>query len=120
MSSAEIISLIVTIIGVFSFATIFTILYQSYATSQINEIQSGKKDLELIDEVIYERQEKIKKRKMVTKIVKSPLYTSQRDLFLEKKLGADYMNCTDSLTNPCNPCNLRPNIEKYRKPSAPS
>ena len=54
MSSAEIISLIVTIIGVFSFATIFTILYQSYATSQINEIQSGKKDLELIDEVIYE------------------------------------------------------------------
>ena len=47
------------------------ILYQSYATSQINEIQSGKKDLELIDEVIYERQEKIKKRKMVTKIVKS-------------------------------------------------
>ncbi|MFR7881638.1 MAG: hypothetical protein ACLU5J_09330 [Christensenellales bacterium] len=60
MSSAEIISLIVTIIGVFSFATIFTILYQSYATSQINEIQSGKKDLELIDEVIYERQEKLK------------------------------------------------------------
>ena len=71
MTSAEIISLIVTIIGVFSFATIFTILYQSYATSQINEIKSGKKDIELIDEVIYERQEKIKKRKMVTKIVKS-------------------------------------------------
>ena len=44
----------------------------------------------------------------------------KRDLFLEKKLGADYMNCTDSLTNPCNPCNLRLNIEKYRKPSAPS
>lgn len=71
MTSAEIISLIVTIIGVFSFATIFTILYKSYATSQINEIKSGKKDIELIDEVIYERQEKIKKRKMVTKIVKS-------------------------------------------------
>ena len=58
MTSTEIISIIVTFIGVVSFATVFTILYQSYANSSIVEIKSGKRDIELIDEVIYEKQEK--------------------------------------------------------------
>lgn len=74
MSSVEIISLIVTVIGVFSFATIFTILYKSYTTSQIEEIKSGKKDIELIDEVIYERQADVKKRRKVFRIVRSILF----------------------------------------------
>ena len=69
MTSTEIISLIVTFIGVFSFAAIFTILYKSYATSQIAELRSGKKDIELIDEVIYERQTKVKRRRKVMKTI---------------------------------------------------
>lgn len=63
MSPSEILSIIVTVIGVFSFATIFTILYKSYANSQIAELNSGKKDIELIDEVIYEKQEKVRRRR---------------------------------------------------------
>ena len=54
MTSTDIISTVVTFIGVFSFATLFTILYKSYASSQIAEIKSGKRDIEIIDEVIYE------------------------------------------------------------------
>ncbi len=45
MTTTEIISLIVTFVGVFSFAAIFTILYKSYATAQIGEIKTGKKDI---------------------------------------------------------------------------
>ncbi len=74
MTSTEIISLIVTVIGVFSFAAIFTILYKSYATSQIAELRSGKKDIELIDEVIYERQTKVKRRRKITKIVRTIVF----------------------------------------------
>ena len=60
MKSTEIISLVVTFIGIFSFATIFTILYGNYASMSIQELKSGKRDIELIDEVIYERQENVK------------------------------------------------------------
>lgn len=74
MTSTEIISLIVTVIGVFSFAAIFTILYKSYATSQIAELRSGKKDIELIDEVIYERQTKVKRRKKVMKTIRTIVF----------------------------------------------
>lgn len=70
MSSAEIISLVVTFIGVFSFASIFTVLYKSYVTSQIAEIKSGQKDIQLIDEVIYQRQSKIIKKRKIAKIIK--------------------------------------------------
>ena len=74
MTSTEIISLIVTVIGVFSFAAIFTILYKSYATSQIAELRSGKKDIELIDEVIYERQTKVKRRRKVMKTIRTIVF----------------------------------------------
>ena len=63
MDSLELISLIVTFVGVASFSAIFTILYVSYANATIKEINTGIKDVELIHEVIYERQEKVKKRK---------------------------------------------------------
>ena len=65
MTSKDIISIIVTFIGVFSFATLFTILYSSYASSQIAEIKSGKRDVEIIDEVIYERQQHVQNRRKV-------------------------------------------------------
>lgn len=62
MTSTEIISLVVTFIGIFSFATIFTILYKSFATMSVNELRSGKRDIEIIDEIIYNKQDKIQKR----------------------------------------------------------
>lgn len=74
MSSTEIISLIVTFIGIFSFATIFTILYGNYASMSIAELNSGKRDIELIDEVIYERQEKVKRRKEIFATIKNVVF----------------------------------------------
>lgn len=74
MSSSEIISLTVTLIGVFSFAALFTILYRTYAISQINEIVQGKRDIEIIDEVIYEKQIAVRRRRKIFKVVKTILY----------------------------------------------
>ena len=53
MNSFEIIALVVTGVGVVSFAAIFTILYLSYAHSAVSELESGKRDVELIEETIY-------------------------------------------------------------------
>lgn len=74
MSPSEILSIIVTVIGVFSFATIFTILYKSYANSQIAELNSGKKDIELIDEVIYEKQEKVRRHRKITGTIRTVVF----------------------------------------------
>lgn len=71
MSTSEIISLIVTIIGIASFSAIFTILYSSYAHSQIAEIRSGKKDIEIIDEVIYDNLQKTKSRRKIMNSIRS-------------------------------------------------
>ncbi|MBP3504503.1 MAG: hypothetical protein J6K18_05195 [Bacilli bacterium] len=74
MKSTEIISLIVTFIGIFSFATIFTILYGNYASMSIKELKSGKRDIELIDEVVYERQEKVKRRNEIVVTIKNVFF----------------------------------------------
>lgn len=71
MTTTEIISLIVTFVGVFSFAAIFTILYKSYATAQIGEIKTGKKDIEIIDEMVYEKQTHVKKKRKIFRIIKN-------------------------------------------------
>lgn len=73
MTSVEIVSLVVTFIGVASFALVFTILYKTFVSSAIKEIKSGNRDIELIDEAIYEKQEKIKKRKKILSRIKSAL-----------------------------------------------
>lgn len=65
MTTTEIISLIVTIIGIVSFSSIFTILYGSYASMTMNEIRSGKKDIELIDEIIYQKRDNVIKRRKI-------------------------------------------------------
>ena len=53
MTSVEIISLVVTAMGVCSFSAIFTILYRNYTASSIKDVVSGKADIDLIDECIY-------------------------------------------------------------------
>ena len=71
MTATEIISLIVTLIGIISFSSIFTILYGNYASMTMNEIRSGKKDIELIDEIIYQNRENVIKRRKVWGYIKS-------------------------------------------------
>ena len=74
MTEQEIISLIVTFVSVLSFCIVFTILYHSYQKSSISDIEHGKKDIELIDEVIYEKQEKTKKRRKFWGVIRSIVF----------------------------------------------
>lgn len=74
MQLLSIIPTVVTFIGVVSFAVLFTILYRAYTKSQIEEITSGKRDIEIIDEVIHNRQESVIKRKKRVKIIKLVAY----------------------------------------------
>ena len=55
MTPTEIISLVVTLVGVGCFAAVFTILYGKYSKGAIKEVKSGKRDIELIDQSITEQ-----------------------------------------------------------------
>lgn len=52
MNPYELIATIVTAVGVISFATIFTVLYRIYANATVAEYESGKCDVDLIEETI--------------------------------------------------------------------
>lgn len=71
MSDIEIVGLIVSLLGIGCFAMLFTILYMTFTNSTINEYKSGKKDIELIDEAIYDNLSKTKKRKKIMRTIKS-------------------------------------------------
>lgn len=71
MSNLEIVGLIVSVLGVGCFAAVFTILYVTYSNSLISEYKSGKKDIELIDESIYDNLNKVKKRREFIQAIKS-------------------------------------------------
>ena len=71
MTSVEIISLVVTAMGVCSFSAIFTILYRNYTAASIKEIVTGKMDIDLIDEYIYNSQKNIERRREIFSKVKS-------------------------------------------------
>ena len=71
METIEIVGIIVSIIGIGSFAAIFTILYVTYTNATISEFRSGKKDIELIDEAIYDNLAHVKKRREIIKTIKS-------------------------------------------------
>ena len=68
MTPTEIISLVVTLVGVGCFAAVFTILYGKYSKGAIKEVKSGKRDIELIDQSITEQDIKIKRRKKALSI----------------------------------------------------
>ncbi len=67
MNALDIISLVVTAVGVGSFATIFTILYRGYANSAVAELDSGSCDVDLIYETIRLN---IKNSKLYKRILK--------------------------------------------------
>lgn len=69
MTTTEIISLVVTFIGVAGFASVFTILFRSYVKAQIGEIKAGKKDIEIIDKMVYEKKITTQKRRKAGKII---------------------------------------------------
>ncbi len=74
MTPVEIISLIVTAVGVASFATIFTILYRNFTDSEIVEVKAGKRDIELIDDFIYGSKSSTVKRRKVFSVIKTVIF----------------------------------------------
>lgn len=74
MSTLEIISIVATFIGVTAFSVVFTILYQSYVRSSVLQIESGKRDIELIDEALSDKSEKAKRNKKIASAVKTTLF----------------------------------------------
>ncbi len=73
MDSFELLALLVTGIGVVSFAIVFTVLYLSHANSAIEELKSGKADLDLIDDTIYANMNGKKVSRRVWQITKQVL-----------------------------------------------
>lgn len=74
MSTLEIISIVATFIGVTAFSVVFTILYQSYVRSTVVQIESGKRDIELIDGALNDKSEKAKRKKKIVSAVKTALF----------------------------------------------
>lgn len=74
MEKIELISLIITFVGVVSFAIVFTVLYRSYTKSTIQEVSTGQRDIDLIDMALYEKQKKNKKSTKILKMVKNVLF----------------------------------------------
>ena len=74
MSSTDIIALIVTIIGVASFATVVTILFRNYIRSAIKEIKAGHRDIEIVDLMIYEMDPTVIKKRKATGVAKNVIY----------------------------------------------
>lgn len=70
MNSYEIISAVATSVGVIAFAAIFTILYRAYYKASLKELQTGKRDIELVDSYIHEMRKAVKIRRTVWAILK--------------------------------------------------
>ena len=65
MSSIEILSLVVTIICLVSFCLVFTYLFRNYYLNNINEIDSGRSDLEILE---YNKENKLNEKKNEKKV----------------------------------------------------
>ena len=77
MTKIEIISIVLTFVGLFSIGAFFTILFKHYASEQIKEIKCGNQDDEIIEDERYNRNETVKKRRKRIKLIKSILsYTA--------------------------------------------
>lgn len=74
MNNVDIVGLIITILGVGCFSVIFTILYRTSTKSEIADIKSGKKDIELIDRAIYNNLSHVKVRHKTIRTIKSIVF----------------------------------------------
>lgn len=74
MTTTEIITLIVTIIGITSFAMVVTILFRTYIRSAIKEVQVGQRDIEIVDLMLYEKDPQVAKQRKATEGLKNALF----------------------------------------------
>lgn len=74
MTTTDLIALIVTILGVASFAAVVTILFRNFIKSSIKEIHNGERDIELIDQTIYENDPKVIRKQRAAQFGKTAVY----------------------------------------------
>lgn len=74
MTQQQIIALVVTAIGVGSFLIVFSVLFANFRKFSINEIKSGKRDIELIQDYFHNNKPKVIARKKATKILRNVLF----------------------------------------------
>ena len=76
MSTTDIIAIIVTVLGVASFAAVVTILFRNYIKSSIKETRNGDRDIELVDDLVYSNDKGVIKRRRAASIGKNIAYYS--------------------------------------------
>lgn len=76
MSSTDIIAIIVTVIGVASFAAVVTILFRNYIKSSIKETRNGERDIELVDDLVYSNDKGVIRKRRAASIGKNVAYYS--------------------------------------------
>ena len=74
MSQTDIVALIVTVIGVASFAAVVTLLFNNHIKSSINEIKLGNRDIEIVDLMVYEMDKGVIRKQKAANVTKTILY----------------------------------------------
>ncbi len=74
MTEQQILALVVTAIGVGSFLVVFCILFSNFRKFSVNEIKSGKRDIELIEDYFHNNQPKVIARRKTRKIIRNILF----------------------------------------------
>lgn len=97
MNSVDLIAPIVTGVGVASFASIFTIMYRTYANSAVADYKSGQCDVELIGETILENIERSKTVKKVFGIIKKVLFGILLAILIPALLMSVYSKVADGI-----------------------
>lgn len=75
MTQTEIIALVVTVISLLCFSIVFTVLFSHYCKGASEEVLSGKKDIELLDNEFLQKKRKKKNRRVIGYIKKGVSYT---------------------------------------------
>lgn len=74
MEQQELIAIIVTFVGLLCFGAVFTLLYFAYKRSTTTQIETGKRDIDLIDAAIKEKDPKVQRRRKISGIVRTVLF----------------------------------------------
>ena len=74
MQQSELISIVVTFFGLLCFAGVFTLLYFAYRKSTVAQIETGKRDIDLLDAAIKEKDPKVQRRRKAFAIVRTVLF----------------------------------------------
>lgn len=97
MTQQQIIALVVTAIGVGSFLVVFSILFANFRKFSVNEIKSGKRDIELIEDYFYNKKPQVIARKKTMRVIRNILFVLFMALVLCSILFTVFARFSDKL-----------------------